>query len=46
MEFLAIVRRAGADATLRREKGGDIAAACGQLRLQAEKSFAQPSPLN
>ena len=45
-EFLAIVRRAGADATLRREKGGDIAAACGQLRLQAEKSFAQPSPLN
>ena len=45
-EFLAIVRRAGADATLRREKGHDISAACGQLRLQAEKSFARPSPLN
>ena len=24
----------------------DIAAACGQLRLQAEKSFAQSQPLN
>ena len=45
-EFLAIVRRGGADATLRREKGHDIAAACGQLRLQAEKSFALPSALN
>ena len=45
-EFLAIVRRSGADATLRREKGRDIAAACGQLRLQAEKSFALPAPLN
>ena len=45
-EFLAIVRRGGADATLRREKGHDIAAACGQLRLQVEKSFAQPQPLN
>ena len=45
-EFLAIVRRGGADATLRREKGHDIAAACGQLRLQAEKSFALPAALN
>ena len=45
-EFLAVVRRGGAEATLRREKGNDIAAACGQLRLQAEKSFALPSPLN
>ncbi len=36
--FLAIVRRGGGDATLRREKGHDIAAACGQLRLQVEKS--------
>ena len=45
-EFLSIVRRGGADATLRKEKGNDIAAACGQLRLQAEKSFALPSPLN
>lgn len=39
-EFLAILRRAGTDATLRREKGHDIAAACGQLRLQVEKSVA------
>ena len=46
VEFLAIVRSGGADATLRREKGHDIAAACGQLRLQAEKSFALPTPLN
>ncbi len=37
-EFLAIVRRSGADVTLRREKGHDIAAACGQLRLQVQKS--------
>ena len=45
-EFLAIVRCGGADATLRREKGRDIAAACGQLRLQAEKSFALPATVN
>lgn len=44
--FLRIVRRGGADATLRREKGHDIAAACGQLRLQVEKSVALASPLN
>lgn len=44
--FLAIVRREGADVTLRREKGHDIAAACGQLRLQVEKSFAPAPPLN
>lgn len=46
LAFLAIIRRAGADATLRREKGHDIAAACGQLRLQAEKSFAPPAAPN
>lgn len=45
-EFLSIVRRGGGDATLRREKGHDIAAACGQLRLQVEKSFAEPRLLN
>ncbi len=46
--FLAMVRRAGATATLRREKGHDIAAACGQLRLQVsrEKSFASAKSLN
>jgi 23S rRNA (adenine2503-C2)-methyltransferase len=45
-EFLAILKNAGADATLRREKGHDIAAACGQLRLQVEKSFAPAQALN
>ncbi len=32
--FMAILTRAGVTATLRREKGHDIAAACGQLRRQ------------
>ncbi len=32
--FLEILRKAGVSATLRREKGHDIAAACGQLRLR------------
>jgi 23S rRNA (adenine2503-C2)-methyltransferase len=45
-EFLEILRAAGAEATLRREKGHDIAAACGQLRLQVEKSFARGEVLN
>ena len=36
-KFLAILRSAGVPATLRREKGDDIAAACGQLRLQTER---------
>ena len=44
--FLQILRSAGADATLRREKGHDIAAACGQLRLQTQKSFAAGPALN
>jgi 23S rRNA (adenine2503-C2)-methyltransferase len=39
--FLKILQQAGIEATLRREKGHDIAAACGQLRLQVEKSVAQ-----
>jgi 23S rRNA (adenine2503-C2)-methyltransferase len=40
--FLQILRRRGIDATIRREKGHDIDAACGQLRLQTlrDKSFA------
>ena len=33
--FLAILQERGVAATLRREKGHDISAACGQLRLQA-----------
>ena len=45
-EFLAVLKNAGAEATLRREKGHDIAAACGQLRLQVEKSFAPRAGLN
>jgi len=40
--FLQVLRRRGVDATIRREKGHDIDAACGQLRLQGlrHKSFA------
>lgn len=34
--FLAVLTNAGVTATLRREKGHDIAAACGQLRLKQE----------
>jgi len=37
-KFLAILRAAGVRATLRREKGDDIAAACGQLRLQTQRT--------
>jgi 23S rRNA (adenine2503-C2)-methyltransferase len=36
--FLRILRGHGAVATLRREKGHDIAAACGQLRLQTRRA--------
>lgn len=36
--FLSILRDHGTVATLRREKGHDIDAACGQLRLQAKRS--------
>jgi 23S rRNA (adenine2503-C2)-methyltransferase len=36
--FLAVLRAGGVRATLRREKGDDIAAACGQLRLQTERT--------
>src|SRR5438094_2231693 len=38
-KFLAILRSADVHATLRREKGDDIAAACGQLRLQTERGL-------
>ena len=44
-KFLAVLRNAGVPATLRREKGHDIAAACGQLRLQTERALeADRSP--
>ena len=41
--FLDILKRQRVVATIRREKGGDIDAACGQLRLQVtrDKSFAE-----
>ena len=35
--FRAVLRRAGVASTLRREKGHDIEAACGQLRLREEE---------
>lgn len=38
--FLAILREHGTVATLRQEKGHDIDAACGQLRLQTKRSEA------
>ena len=43
--FLQCLRRRGIDATIRREKGHDIDAACGQLRLQTvrDKTFAAVS---
>ena len=36
-KFVSVLRKHGVSATLRREKGHDIDAACGQLRLQTEK---------
>jgi 23S rRNA (adenine2503-C2)-methyltransferase len=39
--FLHILRRHGVVATLRREKGHDIDAACGQLRLQTRRAEKQ-----
>ena len=36
-KFHAVLRAAGVSATIRRQKGDDIAAACGQLRLKVEK---------
>jgi 23S rRNA (adenine2503-C2)-methyltransferase len=38
--FAEILDRAGVSVTLRREKGHDIAAACGQLRLKTERERA------
>jgi 23S rRNA (adenine2503-C2)-methyltransferase len=41
-QFFKTLRKAGVDATIRREKGHDIDAACGQLRRRSlpDKSFA------
>jgi 23S rRNA (adenine2503-C2)-methyltransferase len=38
--FLAALQEQGVPATLRREKGHDIDAACGQLRLKTERELA------
>jgi len=38
-QFLSVLRQAGVAATLRREKGHDIDAACGQLRLQTRRQM-------
>jgi len=40
--FAGVLDRAGVSVTLRREKGHDIAAACGQLRLRTERERGQP----
>ncbi len=42
--FLAALEKQKVTATLRREKGHDIAAACGQLRLQTERELAPVKP--
>ena len=39
--FLAALEKQNVTATLRREKGGDIDAACGQLRLKTERELAK-----
>ena len=39
--FLARLEKQKVTATLRREKGGDIDAACGQLRLKTERELAR-----
>ena len=41
-QFLSILRASGVAVTLRREKGHDIEAACGQLRLQTKREL-QPA---
>jgi 23S rRNA (adenine2503-C2)-methyltransferase len=43
--FLHILRDHGAVSTLRREKGHDINAACGQLRLQTKRAEQSPLPV-
>lgn len=42
-DFLSILRQRGVGATLRREKGHDIDAACGQLRLQTKRELETAS---
>ena len=42
--FLGALEKQKVTATLRREKGGDIDAACGQLRLKTERELAVSAP--
>jgi 23S rRNA (adenine2503-C2)-methyltransferase len=42
--FLTILRNNDIAATIRTEKGGDIDAACGQLRLKTERALALDKP--
>ncbi len=42
--FLRALERQKVSATLRREKGGDIDAACGQLRLKTERELTGAGP--
>jgi 23S rRNA (adenine2503-C2)-methyltransferase len=42
--FLAALEKQNVTATLRREKGHDIDAACGQLRLKTERELARGNP--
>jgi 23S rRNA (adenine2503-C2)-methyltransferase len=42
-KFLSLLRERGIAATLRREKGHDIDAACGQLRLQTKRELQTAS---
>jgi 23S rRNA (adenine2503-C2)-methyltransferase len=44
LAFAGILDRSGVSVTLRREKGHDIAAACGQLRLKTERERPEPQP--
>ncbi len=41
--FADVLRKSGVSVTLRREKGHDIAAACGQLRLKTERERDVPA---
>jgi 23S rRNA (adenine2503-C2)-methyltransferase len=43
--FLRALRNCGVDATIRREKGADIDAACGQLRLQQRTTKTLQVPI-
>ena len=45
-KFQSILRKHGVVATLRREKGHDIAAACGQLRLQVKRADRESSVID